>query len=74
LFNGSGYVTGLNTDMIKDLNDMLKRANNHKIMVILTLWDFEMYKTQAVGLLKDDSKLDSYLNNALIPLINGINN
>lgn len=42
VFDANGYVTGLNNGMIDDLKDLLNRAKNNNIMVILTLWDFYM--------------------------------
>ena len=43
-------------------------------MVILTLWDFYIYEIPArLELFKNTQKLDSYINNCLIPLIRGVN-
>lgn len=39
-------MKGLNENMITDLIDMLKMANQKGIMVILTLWDFLLLEVQ----------------------------
>lgn len=58
--------------MIEDLNNMLALANKHKIAVILVLWDFYINTTQAKGLYTNSQNLDSYITNALIPLLRGV--
>lgn len=73
VFNAEGECVGLNHGLVNDLNDLLKRAKNHRIMVILTLWDF--YIKQVPGrldLVKNDTKLQTYLNNCLEPLVGGV--
>ncbi len=49
---------------------MLELAKKHGLMVILTLWDYQLtYCANAKALLKDESRLQSYLDKALTPLV-----
>ncbi len=48
---------------------MLNIAKDHNLMVALTLWDFYLYKSDAFGLLSNNTKLEAYLKQALIPLV-----
>lgn len=78
-FDEEGYVTGLDHLFLAHLSDFLNRAHHHEIQVILCLWSFEMTTTDTdyagpfagnhADLLTDFSKTESYIENALIPLV-----
>jgi len=83
-FDANGYVTGLDDNFFDNLDDILLRANNHNIMLILCLWSFDMTKdfTSDAGiyaglhadLITDVSKTNSYINNALMPMVERYSN
>jgi hypothetical protein len=70
LFDGTGNCTGLNNNFFNNIDDMLNRAKNHNIMIILCLFDFHLV---SIGgreqLVRDVNKTNSYINNALIPMV-----
>jgi mannan endo-1,4-beta-mannosidase len=77
-FNSSGYVTGLDTNFFSNLDDLFNRALKHHIMLIPSLWDFYMMNNDSASgvfagnhasLIQDSSKTRSYINNALIPMV-----
>jgi len=78
-FDDNGYVTGLDSTFLGDFEDILKRAENHKVMVMPCLWSFDMTKDNTGGagkyggkhsdLIRDTTKTKSYINNALIPIV-----
>lgn len=77
-FDTAGYVTGLDSNFFADLDDFFARAMKHNIMLIPSLWDFYMFKdNSALGmyggmhadLIQDTTKTRSYINNALIPMV-----
>ena len=77
-FDTNGYVTGLDSNFFANLDDFFARAQKHNIMIIPSLWDFYMFKdNSALGmfggmhadLIQDTAKSRSYINNALIPMV-----
>jgi hypothetical protein len=77
-FDENGFVTGPDTDFFIDMDDFFRRAKKHNVMVMLCLWSFDMCRINvdagrhALGhhdLLKDEKKMDSYINNFFIPLV-----
>ena len=82
-FDEDGFVTGLDAMMLDQLNDFIKRADAHNLMVILTLWSHDMlenhtkeaglYAGQHKDLILDKAKRHSYIDNALIPIVQGLN-
>ena len=77
-FNASGYVTGLDTSFYTGLDDVFKRALKHHVMLIPSIWDFNMcnndsalgiYGGMHASLIQDTSKTRSYINTALIPMV-----
>lgn len=78
-FNSSGYVTGLDTNFFSHFDDIMLRAKKHNLMIMPCLWSFDMTKdfTSGAGiyaglhadLIKDTLKTNSYINNALIPMV-----
>ncbi len=70
VFNASGHVTGLNSTFLSDLDNILLRALNHRVMVMPCLWSFDMTGNQnGIGLIADQAKTQSYVTNALIPMV-----
>ena len=74
----TGYVTGLDPVVLASMDDMFKRALRHHVMIIPSLWSFNMtnndYALGANGgmhadLIQDTLKTRSYITNALIPLV-----
>lgn len=70
LFDVNNNCTGLNNNFFNNLDDMLNRARNHHIMVLLCLWDFHItdYQTRD-QIITDTIKTRLYINNALIPMV-----
>ncbi|WP_404424301.1 CBM35 domain-containing protein [Nibricoccus sp. IMCC34717] len=81
-FNSSGDVTGLDSNLIGNLQDMLDKANANSIKVQLVLWSFDMGKdlTSSAGayaglhgnLITNTSYRTNYINKALNPILDGI--
>lgn len=74
----SGYVTGLDSVFFPNMDDFLNRAQKHKILVIPSLWSFTMMNNDyALGpnggmhadIIQDTNKTRSYINKALIPIV-----
>jgi len=56
--------------LINDLNRFLDVARDNNVFVIPVLWNGALMRNQRyVDLTWDDAKLDSYINNALIPMV-----
>ena len=78
-FDVMGSVSGLDTNFFSNLDDLLNSANQHNLLVILSLWSFEMtgdltsgagqYAGLHANLISDSSKTRTYINNALIPMV-----
>ncbi|MEM9823562.1 MAG: T9SS type A sorting domain-containing protein [Bacteroidota bacterium] len=78
-FDASGKVIGLDAGMLDEVEDMVVRANNHNLMLIITLWSYDMLEDhRSIGgrhaglhreLITDPEKTQSYLDHALIPLV-----
>lgn len=74
-FDSNGYVVGTDSwnTMISDLDRYLTKASEVNILVFLVLWNGatelgQQYKE----LLWDDSKLQSYIDNALRPMVRAL--
>lgn len=79
-FNGSDVV-GPGDGAIKDLRDILDLGQKYDVLVILCLWSFDMLNindkephlpARARDLLTQQSKLDKYIDNALIPMVKAL--
>ena len=78
-FNDSGSVTGLDATFLPDFTDILARGQAHNVMVMPCLWSFDMTKdnTGSAGkyggkhsdLIRSVQKTQSYIDNALIPMV-----
>jgi hypothetical protein len=73
LFDGAGHCTGLNNNFYSNLDAMLQSAENHNLMVIVCLFDFLLVDVGREDVIKDTSKTHSYINNALIPMVQHYN-
>ena len=63
-------MTGLNENLLADLRDLLSIAEQNGLMVIYTLWDFLMGELEVQKkLLSDTQRLQSYITNALVPIV-----
>ncbi|CAL2105033.1 putative Cellulase family glycosylhydrolase [Tenacibaculum sp. 190524A02b] len=81
-FDEQGYVTGLDNNFLQQLNNVVKLANEHSLMVILTLWSHDMLEdyTKVAGkyaglhadLIKNKQKTNSYIQKALIPIVKNL--
>ncbi|ANQ52741.2 T9SS type A sorting domain-containing protein [Flammeovirga sp. MY04] len=79
--DANGYTSGLEPSMIQDLRDVLDIAYDHNVVLNLCLWSFDMLNTRdypievsqrARKLLEEEENIDAYINNALIPMVNGL--
>ena len=77
-FDSSGYVTGLDSNFFSNLDDLFNRALRHHVMLIPSIWDFNMtnndyalgiYGGMHASLIQDTSKTKSYINNVLVPMV-----
>ncbi|MCR9288803.1 MAG: T9SS type A sorting domain-containing protein [Bacteroidetes bacterium] len=78
-FDSLGYVIGLDDNFFENLDDIFAKAEAHNVMLLLCLWSFDMMKnrTDEAGqfagihgdLVTDISKTVSYIENALIPIV-----
>lgn len=74
-FDGAGYVSGTDgsNTLIRDLQRFLDVAYNNNILVFIVLWNGATQPSgRMLDLLSDVSKLYSYVDNALIPMVNGL--
>ena len=78
-FDEEGAVTGLDANFLGDFDDILRIARENGVMVMPCLWSFDMTKdfTADAGkyaglhadLIQDSVKTRSYIDNALIPMV-----
>ena len=74
-FDSNGYVIGTDkaNTLINDMRLYLTAASNANVLVLFSLWNgAQPIRSQVLGLMQDTSKLQSYLNNALIPMVKGL--
>lgn len=82
-FNAEGYVTGLDAGMLEQLDDFMTLANDYNLMVIIVLWSHDMFEDNRTiagpyagmhaDLVWDTEKTESYIENALIPIVQQLN-
>lgn len=78
-FTHDGHVSGTDSKntLISDLRQYIRYAAQHNILVFPTLWNGALeqrYHYHLDGLIKDTSKLQSYIDHALIPMVNALKN
>ncbi len=79
-FNNSGMVISPGTGAVSDLKQILDSAWAHKVGLLLCLWSHDMLRTSLnttiinrnKKLLTDTSAIRAYINNALIPMVEGV--
>lgn len=74
-----GAVTGLDAAFLPSLADAIQLAEQHNIYLVFTLWDFGMLDDENIAqgehagghhdLIVDSAKRQSFIDNALIPLL-----
>ncbi|XP_041369875.1 mannan endo-1,4-beta-mannosidase-like [Gigantopelta aegis] len=70
MFDANGYVTGLDKYIIDDLKDFLHEARIRNIIINIVLWNFARAPSWRLhGLVYNSSKLESYIHNALRPMV-----
>ena len=77
LYNSSGYVTGTDASntLISEMRRHLQAANDMNVLVFFVLWNGAVLRnSNTVNLLKDQNKLQSYINNALVPMVKALSN
>ena len=74
-FGGDGYVTGTDQQntLIPELRDLLDFAASKNVFVIICLWNGAYIDNQnAVNIVINEGVLNSYLENALRPMVSGV--
>ncbi|XP_046551546.1 uncharacterized protein LOC124261281 [Haliotis rubra] len=73
-FDSSGHVVSLDKEgtFISDIKKYLRTAAKYNIVIFLTLWNGALHGSKMDGLVKDESILQSYIDNGLIPLAKAI--
>ena len=78
-FDENQTVSGVNASMVADLTAILDAAWERGLRVQICLWSFDMLKDQWMAdatankkLFTDDDALNAYINNALLPMVNGL--
>jgi len=77
-FNSNGDVTGLPSTFISDLTNLTTLAKSYDVLLMITLWSFDMCKQEIANgfhpdLISDQSKTQSYITNALMPILHALN-
>jgi len=76
IFNAAGLVTSLDNagTFVGEVVEFLNYAQSHNVFVILVLWFGTNAATNPnfVNLVNSDAALDSYITNALTPLVTGL--
>ena len=74
LFNEDGSVSGLSSTFLSDLSTLVGMAEKSNVVVLVTLWSFDMCNQEVptglhVDLISNSTKTQSYLDNALQPIL-----
>ncbi|MCL6589809.1 MAG: discoidin domain-containing protein [Firmicutes bacterium] len=78
LFSADGYVTGISPNTIPNLKKALDMAWDRGLVMILTLWSFDMLQNQGQDmiatkrLIEDKKATAYYIKNALIPMVKAV--
>ncbi len=79
IIDGTGYVSGLGTDVISDILLVLDAAEERDIAIDICLFSFDMLQNQwemdanaNKNLLTSATNIQSYIDNALTPMVNAI--
>jgi hypothetical protein len=79
-FDGDGRVSGLHDSHISDMRRVLDMAEERNVVFCICLWSFDMLRIsfgdrvtdRARRMLTDESYLQSYIDNALIPMVEAL--
>jgi hypothetical protein len=76
-FNADGSVSGLGPTFLTDLVKLADQSKQHKVVLQIALWSFDMCKSSGgtpirASLITDVAKSQSYVDKALIPMINAL--
>lgn len=80
--DGARLVTGPGRAFIIDMRRALDIAAEHDVFIVPSLWSFDMLRDNEVRhppvrdnyrLLSEDAVLDSYIEQALVPMVRGLN-
>jgi len=77
LFNSDGSVSGLSPTFLTDLKMLVTQAKAHNVVLMITLWSFDMCKQETnnglhADLISNPAHTTSYINNALIPILTAL--
>jgi hypothetical protein len=78
IFSGDGYVSGISPNTIPNLKKALDMAADRGIVVILSLWSFDMLQNHnqdliaTKRLIQDKKATGFYIKNALIPMVQAV--
>ncbi|NME71894.1 PKD domain-containing protein [Flammeovirga aprica] len=76
--DGNGKCTGLEESHIDDMRAVLNLAYNHNIVLVMSLWSFDMLNNrdyplevseQGHKILTEEANVQAYIDNALIPMV-----
>ncbi len=76
--DSTGYCTGLEESHISDMERVLNLAYNHNIVLVLSLWSFDMLNYRDYDeevsergelILTVEENIQAYIDNALIPMV-----
>lgn len=70
-WGGDGRVTGIPGDLIPSMRAYLRVAKEQNILVVFVLWNFMITQRHA-NFYTDDSIVQSYIDNALIPMVTAL--
>lgn len=73
--NNTGYVTATDSTntLIPEMLRYLQTAQEMNLMVVFVLWNgADFNNAKALQTLQNDSNYQSYINNALIPMVQGL--
>lgn len=76
-FDSNGNVIGTDKadTLIKDLTLYLQAAAKQNVLVFLSLWNGAVgIKGNEAGIITDDTKMQTFIDKALIPMVNALKN
>eukprot|EP00656_Telonema_subtile_P051036 TRINITY_DN6766_c0_g1_i3.p1 TRINITY_DN6766_c0_g1~~TRINITY_DN6766_c0_g1_i3.p1 ORF type:complete len:287 (+),score=61.31 TRINITY_DN6766_c0_g1_i3:147-1007(+) len=74
-YDGNGMVIGTDSagSLIEEMRELLEYAASVNVFVVFALWNGALMRGEAVkGLIEDVTKLQSFLDNALTPMVSGL--
>jgi len=76
-FNSDGTVSGLSSTFLSDLKTLVGQAKAHNVVLMITLWSFDMCKQETstslhADLISNQAHTTTYINNALVPLVQAL--